>query len=296
MDRPAIIKRFLEFNDEEKETTQDTSDSQNYPHKDDVFDLDKIPMEILDKGWQRYRPSLFNVDHRHPFSNRILEDSTEREEQLKWVKAIILKTFPIGEEQFRIVEGHHGLFAAILTSTNDDNVDVIEDSMNKLGFFRSQPKNEKFLEDKKHRKWLDMRFEPKTCEDMDVTDQIHEDYNIAYHLAPSIFEDDIRRDGLKISNGNSEYEYSESRVYMLEGDASPEDIESLAATLYHQAYKKYGKDVTPVYTLFTLDINRMGDDIRFFHDVNEPKGFYTTSNIPAGFIIDMKRIDVLTNH
>ena len=37
-----------------------TTPDKNYPSSDDIFDLDKIPMEILDKGYQSYRPYLKN--------------------------------------------------------------------------------------------------------------------------------------------------------------------------------------------------------------------------------------------
>ena len=41
------------------------------PSRDDVFDINEIPIEILDKGWQRYHPYLFMIDHRSPFANRV---------------------------------------------------------------------------------------------------------------------------------------------------------------------------------------------------------------------------------
>lgn len=34
----------------------------DYPSSDDIFDLDKIPMEVLDEGYQSYRPYLKNLN------------------------------------------------------------------------------------------------------------------------------------------------------------------------------------------------------------------------------------------
>lgn len=48
---------------------------------DDMFDLDAIPMDILDDGWTRYHPYLLNIDHRNPLANYAIEESTDYERQ-----------------------------------------------------------------------------------------------------------------------------------------------------------------------------------------------------------------------
>ena len=37
------------------------NNAQKYPRKNDIFDLEKIPMEVLDRGWQDYRPYLSKI-------------------------------------------------------------------------------------------------------------------------------------------------------------------------------------------------------------------------------------------
>ena len=131
--------------------------------KDDIFDLEKIPMSILDKGWKRYNPYLLKIDHRHPLSTRRVCEGTDYLKQITKVKDIITSTFPISEEQFVIVEGNHGLYAALLIAVTDNNIDIIEESMETLGFFRSKPTDDKLLVERKKRQWIDMRFEPSAC-------------------------------------------------------------------------------------------------------------------------------------
>ena len=58
----------------------------NHPSKDDIFDLNSIPMDILDNGWKRYHPYLFTIDHRNPLANRVVAESTNYKKQILLVK------------------------------------------------------------------------------------------------------------------------------------------------------------------------------------------------------------------
>lgn len=264
-----------------------------YPSSNELFNLNKISMDILDKGWTRYHPYLFTINHRNPLANRVIEESTDYKKQIMLVKEAILNTFPISEEQFKIVEGAHGLYAAILIALTDDNVDIIEQAMENKGFFRSQPTDNQLLYDRKQRQWIDVRFEPKDPDD--VTEEVHRKFSTLYHLTPTIFEKNILVNGLKISNNNPNYRYSEPRAFLSEGDADRNDIQQLVNTLYTQAQNRGIKDLTPNYTLFTFDLNKMGNDIRFFYDINEPKGLYTKVEIPPTYILKNERITAQTN-
>lgn len=287
MDSHMTLTEAEEYVDKLKE--QEIS----FTNSDDIFNLDSIPMEVLDNAWKRYHPFLFSIDHRHPLSNNLLEEGTDYRKQLEFIKDVITNTFPIPQENFVIKEGNHGLFAAILIALTDDNLDVIEDAMEKKRFFRSQPTDEKLLTDRKKRKWLDVRFEPMDPDD--VTEDIHRLYGYLYHLAPSKFEKEIKDNGLLVSNRNSEFRYSEERVFFMEGDVSDKDIQALVNTLYAQSLKKNIEGLTPSYTLFKFDLNKLESNFRFFYDINEPKGIYTKSNVPPSAIVEMKTIIAKTS-
>ena len=126
--------------------------------KDDIFNLNSIPMEVLDKSYVRYEPYNLGITYRHPL--RRISENVDFKGKVEKAKSIILSTYPISEEQFIIREGHNGMYAAILASLVENNVEVIESAMLKLGFFRSKPTDEKLLTDIKNRKWIDLRFEP----------------------------------------------------------------------------------------------------------------------------------------
>lgn len=275
------------------ESVYNVLDNISYSYSDELFDLNQIPMEILDRGWQRYHPYLFTIDHRNPLANRVIEAKTDYRKQIMLVRDAMLKTFPIDETQFIIKEGHHGLFAAILVALTDDNVDVIEQAMENKGFFRSQPTDDKLLYDRKNRPWIDVRFEPKDPDD--VTEEVHRKYNVLFHLTPSIFEESILQYGLKVSNNNPNYKYSESRVFLSEGDSSQEDIQQLVNTLFTQAQNRNIPNISPEYTLFSFDLDKMKNTIRFYYDINEPKGLYTKVSIPPSYIIKVQHVTAESN-
>jgi hypothetical protein len=263
---------------------------QNYKSKDDIFDLNKIPMEVLDGAYTRYHPYTLNISHENPLSriNRLTE-STDYLAQIEDVKRTIRATFPIPDELFVIKEGYHNLFAAVLVALTDDNVDIIENSMWKLGFFRSQPTDSQLLIDRKNREWIDLRFEPILPDD--VTDEIRNKYNYVYHLTPSIFAERVKQKGLTISNGNSTFKYSESRAYVTEGNITDEEIQTLADTLYEQARNANIPNLSNIYTLFEIDLAKVDKDVRFFYDINEKKGLYTKQPINADAITELRQVE-----
>ncbi len=261
---------------------------ERFPASDELFDLNAIPMEVLDNGWQRYHPYLFSIDHRNPFSNYLVTEGTDYKKQILEVKKAILETFPISEEQFKIINGAHGLYAAILVALTDDNVDVIENAMEQKGFSRSQPTDVNLLYDRKNRKWIDIRFEPKAPDD--VTAEVHRKYNVLYHFTPSVNENEILEHGLLVSNNNPRYRYSEERAFLSEGDCSDEDKLKLVNALYAQAQERHIPNLTTEYTIFTFDLTKMDNSFRFFYDINEPKGLYTKTPIPQTFIIKIDHI------
>lgn len=261
---------------------QQSSDenTQNLPHRDDVFNLDKIPIEVLDKSYVRYEPYNLGITYRHPL--RSISESIDFKKNIDEVRRIILSTYPLSEEQFIIMKGHNGMYAAILTSLVENNIKIIEEAMLKLGYFRSKPTDDKLLIDIKGRKWIDLRFEPTPSNDL--TDYVRQNYQYVYHLAPSIFEDSIKEKGLQPSNNNAEFKYYEPRVYVMKGGVTKNAVQELANELYQQAKQKGYTNLSSIYCLFTIDLNKIDKNVRFYGDINEAEGLFITSPIkPKAF-------------
>lgn len=261
----------------------------NISNRDNVFDLDNIPLYILDDGFQRYHPYTMNISHRNPLSSTIRIDvSTDYYNQILEVKKSITSTFPIFDQQFKIVKEVNRIYVMILVAITDDNVDIIEEAMESQGFFRSHVRDGILLIDKKKRKWLDIRFEVMSSND--VTDEIREKYNIIYHLAPSVIEQQVEKNGLEISNNNPLYKYSETIAFVTEDWMNSDDMQGLANTLYTKMKKVGISNFSSNYTLYKIDISLMSKDIRFFYDINEEKGLYTNVPIPSSAIIGKTQI------
>lgn len=136
----------------------DTNNS--FPRSNDIFDLDAIPMTVLDSGYVRYEPYNLGITYKHPL--RRISEGIDYKKHIEKAKQVIFDTYPISEEQFVIKKGFNGMYAAILASFLENNIQIIEEAMKKLGYFRSKPADKNLLSDRKGRKWIDLRFEPIT--------------------------------------------------------------------------------------------------------------------------------------
>lgn len=264
---------------------------EDYPHSDDIFDLDKIPIEDLDRGYVRYEPYNLSITYRHPL--RGITENAEFKRKVIDAKRIILLTYPLTDKQFIISKGYNGMYAAILASLVENNVDVIEEAMAKLGFFRSRPTDEKLLVDRRGRKWIDLRFEPTPSNDL--TNYVRKNYRYVYHLAPSIFEEGIKENGLIPSNKNSEFKYNEPRVYLMKGTAAQKSIQELVNELYQQAKQRGYSNLTPQYSLFVIDLSKIDNNVRFYGDINEKEGLFITSPILPNSFAKIEKITAKEN-
>lgn len=274
----SLVKKVL------KESLENNNE---IPNSNEDFDLNSIPIDVLDKGYVRYAPYNLGLTYRHPL--RMVVEDIDYEHNIQEVKNIILDTYPIGPEQFIIKKGHNGMYAAILASLIEDNVNIIEDAMLKLGFFRSKPTDAQLLKDMKERVWIDIRFEPK--DSANLTDYVRQNYKYVYHLAPSIFEESIRKNGLLPSNNNSEYRYYEPRVYLMKGSISQSDIQELVNELYTQAKNKGYKNLSQEYSLFTIDVGKINNNVKFYGDINEKEGIFITNKVNPSAIIKVSHIN-----
>lgn len=128
-----------------------------HPHSDGTFDLNIIPLENLDSLWLPLDGFNLGLPHRHAL--RLVGKSACKGD-VAIVKKVITSTYHIDPSLFVIKEGNKGMCAAILMSENTDNINVVVDAMQKLGFCRVIPTDNLLLVDAKQRKYIHLRFEP----------------------------------------------------------------------------------------------------------------------------------------
>ena len=69
--KQKLIEMERKENNRNLQTVNESSEEQNYTSRDDVFDLDKFPMDVMDNGWQSYRPYLDKMKEKVPNTDRI---------------------------------------------------------------------------------------------------------------------------------------------------------------------------------------------------------------------------------
>lgn len=248
---------------------------------DDIFDLTSFSKEKLKQNYVSYSPYRLSVGHGSVLqinqNGEFLTEGIDHKANAEKAKEDITKHFPIDVRQFIISEGFHGLFAAILVANIKGNIEIIKGCMAQHNFFPSRHVPNLIELSIDGQEWVDMRFEP--IEQDDVTDEIRKENNVLYHLSPSIFENSILQKGLLASNSNPVYKYPTDRLHLIEERASSSDIKRLASDLYVQAKMKGIKNLSPEYTLFSIDLSKVPDGVRFYEDINEDFGLFTVKKI-----------------
>ena len=245
------------------------------PSYDDIFDLRRIPKDILERNYVSYAAYIVNAgcDSRlvRLEDGSFLGEPSGYKADAEEAKRDITKVFPIDDiYQFQIVESYHKISVALLIASFKENEEIIIESMAQHNFFLSQKaKNTLSLDGKT---WFSLRFEP--IEQEDITETVRKENNVLYHISPVLNEQSILENGLRAFNNNPVYKYPNPRLYLIEQRASKKDITRLAKDLFRQAVQKKIENLSPKYTLFSIDLKKVPEYTRFFYDVNEEFGLF----------------------
>ena len=101
----------------------------------------KTKVYASDDGFVRYEPYNLGITLRHPL--RQVTKNAKLWGNAIEAKRILLSTYPLINEQVVIEKKHNNTYFAILASFIENNVEIIEEAMHKLGFSRCNPTEEK---------------------------------------------------------------------------------------------------------------------------------------------------------
>jgi len=196
-----------------------------------VFNIESIPIEVLDKS---YEPYNLGITFRHPL--RRIAESSDFKGKAEEAKQIMLKAYPLSDEQFIIIEGQNGKSAAILASLIENNVEIIEEAMLRLGFFRSKPNDDKLLDDIKGRKWIALRFEPDNVMDLETARKI-----ILDDVMPLLKDrNEVNINGSRVYVDNGEVKIQYSEAIQESGYMTVEEAELLTQAAVKMIYELSG--------------------------------------------------------
>lgn len=257
------------------------------PQFDDTFDLRTIPEDVLDRGYVSYAPFFMAIPRSSPmYRMRTVVESIDYKGNLEKAREELSNRFPIdGNYQFGIEKIENDIWVGVLTSYISGNGKIIREVMKRMGFYQTNRKNlPEFLYDDKCREWEHMVFKP--CEQDDVTDYVKENYQFVYHATPSIFKDNVLKNGIIPSNSNPEVDYGGNALFVMKGDITEQngEMQRIVNDLYSQAKQRHYKNLSNTYTIFQIDVSALSDTVRFYLDGDEKFGLFSRMTIPPNAI------------
>ena len=186
------------------------------------------------------------------------------------------KYFNIIDGQIRSEIGLNGEERIIIfVPTIKDNLTVIEQVMDRLGWFCSDKNGFRTVSPD----WKIMQFEKKFQDD--YNDEIRKNNTKLYHIAPTYYKNKIMKIGFVPKSTNADFRYPE-RVYFIYGKHDAVDFLNFIDMLNigDKAVKSGGK-----YTVFELDMTKIPKRVKFYYDGNFDYGVFTTDAIPPSTIV-----------
>ena len=253
------------------------------------IDISNIPIEDLKKGYIDFRlipkPSLYGHPLYEPsYIKEAVGDVVEPDE----VMENIIRKYQLPQSLSMKAEFHHKIYVYIITAMIGINDKMVEEDMNKLGYFLSVKGEPQEIEGMKYQA---LQFEPTSQLQQDITDKIKNKYYILYHWTPNYNVENILRYGLAPSQKNSYFNYP-PRTYLMEGTKDVDSIQALGQSL---CFKNKSPNNDGQYALLKIDVRSLEDDIRFFYDPNSQIGIYTEQTIPNNKITIGTVVKFITN-
>lgn len=232
-----------------------------------------------------YRALIPSIGYSNPLSLGM--DSCLREGLIKTypidkVMSYIRKFLVMIDLQVNKERMENGEYRLIISFPNiKKNLDKVIKVMDVCGYFLAYPKREYIPRDC----WVSAYFEPKF--EKDVTDDIRREERVLYHVTPFYNLEKIRHLGFSPRSKNGRFDYPD-RIYFVRGTKKKYEAVCIGPQLDNHNKSK-GNDGR--YAIFTLDVNKIPDNVRFCLDGNYMFGVYTKNNIPPSAISEIEIID-----
>lgn len=236
-----------------------------------VFDIDirNIPIEDLRKAYKDYRLVGSSMMYGHPLyePHAIREAVGDICEPDEAIKEIITK-YQLPQSLAYKMEHHHNIYVYHIVSLVGINDDLVENDMEKLGYFLSARGNVVVIDGMKFQL---MQFEPTSQLQGDITDEVKEKFDTLKHWTPSYNVASIMENGLIPSHKNSMFKYS-PRTYLMESGLSDDEMAYIGQQL---CFSNKNPNNNGFYSLLNVNIKDLDESVRFFYDPNSNIGIYT---------------------
>lgn len=230
------------------------------------------------------RPVTFENPLTFGFQNAMLTEGLIHTYPIEKTVSYIKDYFGLIDNQIEVKECNNGGKAILILIQNyENNVEIVEKAMNYCGYFLSAKNIPKFnfLVEKN---FIYLQFEPKFQDDISLV--LRNEETMLRHLTPYYNVDKIKNIGFSPRCKNEMFNYP-GRIYFFRGSTEIKSIISLGKQLF-LSNKSLGNNGD--YALFTLDLNKIDENVSFYIDPNYSKGIFTSDNISPNSIIEIQKI------
>lgn len=186
-------------------------------------------------------------------------------------------------------EHYNNIFVYVLVANVGENLKLIEQDMNKLGYFLSY-KDGRIVNNMDFQL---MQFEPNSSLQKEISEEIKNMYDFLYHWTPKYNLENILKNGLIPNHKNEMFTYP-PRIYLIKGAENDEMFQNYLQALGQElCFKNNNRKNNGLYSLLKININDI--NIKMFYDPNSEMGIYTEENIEPNYIEHINDVRFLTN-
>lgn len=249
------------------------------------INLSDVPKKSLDKQFKK-----FKFIHINSFSSLLLKENKEKRlnEGIKFTYDIdntckeITKRYNLEDWQFNIIIAENDIKVALIIPNISNNKDIIISDMESLGYYVSDSWKERGDENDNNIYTI-IRFDPRFPDN--INNQV-KNMGIIYHLTPEYNLESIKKSGFIPQNNNKKFKYP-PRIHFLKGNINEKNIKSIGQQLCDENddIRNNGE-----YILFTLDVDRIPNDVNFIGDSCYEYGICTEDVIPYDCVISKRNL------
>lgn len=259
----------------------------------DEFDINTIPLTTRKEWYRSYtRAYLSNLDADYEEPSKYLKESEQdnTDIEVKPIKEVIerlIATYNMTQEQF-VVTNFNGVSAAkvydipafliesfgVIIPNEMINISIIDQEMKKDGYYRVRTSIKR---DNSNMEWYVLGYNP--IKQPDIYDSVK--YFHWLHFSPSIYREEIQKNGLKLSEGNDFFKYFEARVYFYIFDLKYQISEEFKRVMHNKSkrIKKEHPEWDGTYDIFEIIKSKVPKNLEMFYDPNVSSSVYTKKAI-----------------
>lgn len=258
---------------------------ENNKKVDDKFkkiDLKNIPFDKLKKQYVNFRslvksPPTYGDFLFDPSKKRILKEGIKYSLDINKVIHEISKKYGLDDWQYEIEKMENDISVALIVPHIYQNENLIIEDMTCMGYFEMN----RWTINVNDLIYTVIRFDPRYPKS--ITNDVH-NMRIIYHYSPKYNLSSIQENGFVPQHKNKKFTYP-PRLHFLKGDIDNKNLYNIGKQLCDN-----NDDVrnTGEYILFTLDTDRIPDNVEFIGDSCYEFGICTEDKIPYDCVLSIK--------